>query len=238
MAQHAGSIGTVTPVDEQRDRLIAIFGHELRNHLAPLKNVAQLLDGGTAESAAVGRLLSRQVAGMTRLVDDLIEVQRLRSDRLPVIRRRVALAQIVESAIAVTQSTVNEGGHRLEVSIPDEPTYLNADPLWLCQVLQNLIHNASKCTHRGGRVALHAACDGDEVLITVSDTGRGISADELESLFQAYRRGRQASPHVGGLGIGLYLVRLVVEMHGGTIHACSAGMNGGSQFTVRLPRIG
>ncbi len=225
--------------DRRKDEYLATLAHELRNPLAPISNAVQIV---RAKSPKIPELLwardviDRQVGHMARLLDDLLDVSRISRDKLELKKDRVSLASIVESAIETSRPVIDGGQHELSVSLPKEPVCLDADPLRLAQVLANLLNNAAKYTDPGGRIELIAHREGDMVLVSVRDNGIGIAPQVLPGLFEMFS---QATPALersqGGLGIGLALVKGLVEMHGGTVFARSDGPGAGSEFVVRLP---
>jgi CheY-like chemotaxis protein/two-component sensor histidine kinase len=173
---------------------------------------------------------------MTRLIDDLMDVSRIRSGKIRLRRERVDLAEVVRTAVETSRPLIDEAGHTLTVDLPPDPVPLDADPVRLAQVLLNLLNNAAKYTEPGGRIGLTADRAGDVVAIRVTDTGIGIPADKLPILFDLYSQvDETAERSQGGLGIGLNLVKRLVEKHGGRIEVRSAGPGRGSEFTVTLP---
>jgi two-component system CheB/CheR fusion protein len=182
--------------------------------------------------------MERQVQHLVRLVDDLLEVSRVTRGKIELRKERVELAAIVQSALETSRPLIEEAGHDLTVSLPSEPVYLEADPTRLAQVFLNLLNNAAKYTDPGGRIWLTAELAGNEVLVRVRDTGIGIPADMLPRVFDLFTQAdRTLERSQGGLGIGLSLVRSLVEMHGGTVAAHSDGPGKGSEFIVRLPLL-
>jgi PAS domain S-box-containing protein len=241
-----GFIGSVTDVherklaeqalreaDRRKDEFIATLSHELRNPLAPLANSLELLalTGGAAQSAPVHDMMRRQVNHLVRLTDDLLEISRVTRGALELRRERVELAALVRNALETSDPLIRAGGRRLELALPAEPLWLDGDPVRLAQILANLLSNSAKYTAAGGRIELRARREGASALISVSDDGAGIEAQELPRVFDMFSRGKRSS----GLGIGLALARRLAEMHGGTIAAASAGPGQGAEFSVRLP---
>ena len=234
--QRKGTVATET----EQDRFMAVLGHELRSRLQPTKTAAELLKRDTVDALtrrSLAELIDRQIGGMTRLIDDLLDVARLRSGVFRLRRTRADVAEIIGHAVETVGSIVAARKHTLIVTLPCEPVYLEADVMWLSQALQNLLSNAAKYTNPKGRIGIYAGREGDEVVITVSDDGIGIAPAELDTIFELYAQSGQAGSErsAGGIGLGLYLSRLLVEEHGGFIRAFSAGPGRGSQFTVRLP---
>ncbi|WP_288379712.1 PAS domain-containing protein [uncultured Massilia sp.] len=223
----------------RKTRFLATLAHELRNPLAPLRTGLDLMQLPGASQEALGRaraMMDRQLRQMVHLIDDLMDIARIDSGKIELKRERVALGTIVGAAIEGVMPMVEAAGHDLAVALPEQPLWLDADPTRLAQVLANLLTNACKYTPGGGRIALAARRDGGDAVIEVRDSGIGIPPDALESVFEMFS---QVSQNIGraqgGLGIGLALVRSLVQMHGGTITAASAGAGQGSTFTLRLP---
>jgi len=183
-------------------------------------------------------MLERQLGHLVRLVDDLLDVSRITRDRLELRLGRVELASIVRQAVEAGEPLMDERRQKLQVDLPSEPIYLLADPVRLAQVFGNLLSNASKYTEPGGDIRVGASRQDGQVTVTVTDTGIGIGPDSLERVFEMFAQVHDSIERAqGGLGIGLTLVRRLVEMHGGTIRAWSAGPGKGSEFTVVLPEL-
>jgi PAS domain S-box-containing protein len=233
--------------DRRKDEFLATLAHELRNPLAPICNSLHILRLAGADAAAhepLVEMMERQVGHMVRLVDDLLEVSRITRGKIELRKERVELAAVIRSAVEASQPIIDAGNHQLALSLPAEPISLEADPVRLAQVFANLLNNAAKYTDRGGQIRLSArfvagqSQPPTEIEILVADTGIGIEAEMLPRVFDMFtqvgRSRRQAQP---GLGIGLALVRNLVELHGGTVEARSAGLGKGSEFIVRLPTV-
>jgi PAS domain S-box-containing protein len=225
--------------DRRKDEFIAVLAHELRNPLAPLRNglhVIRLSAGDAHAVTQAGSMMERQLGHMVRLVDDLLDVSRISRNKMELRRARVLLADVLSSAVETARPAVESAGHDLVVSLPPAPVYLDADLTRLAQVFGNLLTNSAKYTEPGGRIWLAAERRGGEVVVSVRDTGIGIPADALPTIFDMFSQvDRAMERSTGGLGIGLALVKGLVEMHGGTVTAESAGPGKGSLFTVRLP---
>jgi PAS domain S-box-containing protein len=225
--------------DRRKDEFIATLAHELRNPLAPVRNAVQVLKKkGTPDPEVTWarEVIERQVAQMARLLDDLLDVSRLSLHKLRLRKGRVTLASVIDSALETSRPLIDAGRHELRVTLPDEPVHLDADPVRLAQVFANLLNNAAKYTDRGGVIRLTAERGGGEVVATVKDTGIGIAAEVLPRIFETFSQATPALERAqGGLGIGLSLVRGLVELHGGSVVARSDGPGAGSEFTVRLP---
>ncbi len=225
--------------DRRKDEFLATLAHELRNPLAPIRNALHLMkhrDGGDQDIEAERAMAERQVAHLARLVDDLMDLARISRGRIELRKEPLELAPAVRQAVEAVQSTIEGRGHALIVSLPAEPIRLEADPTRLEQVIWNLLSNAAKYTEPGGQVRLTALREGGEVVLRVRDTGIGIESDMLPRVFGMFAQADHRSGRTqGGLGIGLSLVKTLVEMHGGTIEAHSQGPGTGSEFVVRLP---
>lgn len=226
--------------DQRKDEFLATLAHELRNPLAPIRNSLHILRLAHADGRGTERvhdMLERQVSHMVRLVDDLMEVSRITRGKFELSKERLDLASVVENAIETCKSLVDAAGQELVVSLPQGTALvLEADAVRLAQVLANLLHNASKYTQAGGRIWLHARQENAEVVVSVKDNGAGIPADMLPRIFDLFTQGDSTYHRAqGGLGIGLTLVRSIVDMHGGTVEAHSDGPGHGSEFVVRLP---
>lgn len=224
--------------DRRKDELIAVLAHELRNPLAPLINGVQLLrragnDAATHKQALA--MIERQTLSIARLVDDLMEMARVTSGQLRLQRERVPLADVVARSVETLSALIDQRRHRLSVTLPSQVLEVSADAARLQQILVNLLNNAAKYTDDGGSIDLIVCREGDRAVIRVRDTGIGIEPELMPRLFQPFTQ----SPYSvgrsrGGLGIGLSLVRRLVELHGGTVEARSE-VGAGSEFTVRLP---
>jgi PAS domain S-box-containing protein len=225
--------------DRRKDDFIALLAHELRNPLAPVRNGLQVmrLAGGDASAVAQARaMMDRQLGHMVRLIDDLLDVSRISRNKMELRRARVLLADVVSNAVETARPAIEAAGHELTVSLPPQPIFLDADLTRLAQVFGNLLSNSAKYTERGGRIWLSAERQKSTVTVSVRDTGIGIPADALPRIFDMFSQvDRSIERSTGGLGIGLALVKGLVEMHGGTVAAESAGPGKGSAFTVRLP---
>jgi len=223
----------------RKDEFIATLAHELRNPLAPVRNAAQLLqyqEDIPASARQARDIIARQVRVMSRLIDDLMDVSRINQGRIELRREQVELAGVVDLAVEASRPSILECGHELVLRLPETPVVLDADPVRLSQVFVNLLTNAAKYTDHGGRIELVAELQEGGVRITVSDDGIGIPAGELPSVFAMFAQVEGALTRSrGGLGIGLTLVKHLVELHGGRVEARSAGVGRGSAFSVTLP---
>ncbi len=225
--------------DRHKNEFLAMLAHELRNPLAPILHALQImrLPGGNAEAAhAASEMMERQVGQMVRLVDDLLDMSRISRGRIELRSEPIELASVLRHAVDATRPLAEVMGHELTITLPPQPVYLHGDPARLTQVVGNLLNNACKFTDGGGRISLTVEQEGGQAVIRVRDTGIGIAAEQIHRIFDMFTQidislGRSIS----GLGIGLTLVKNLVEMHGGTVEAHSAGVGQGSEFVVRLP---
>jgi len=223
----------------RKDEFLATLAHELRNPLAPITNAIEILrlrDPMDGESRWARDVIDRQVRQMTRLVDDLLDVARITRGKITLRMERVALAAVVQGAAEAARPFIEQSGHRLDITLPPQPVWLDADPTRLTQVLLNLLNNAAKYTPHGGGITVDTSTRDGEAVVCVRDDGIGIPAEHLADIFEMFS---QVAPALersqGGLGIGLALARGLVELHGGSIEAHSAGAGQGSEFIVRLP---
>jgi len=226
-------------VDIRKDRFLAILSHELRNPLAPIRNAAQILGSPVVPPQQLQwaqAVIQRQVKHMSWLLDDLLDVARITQGKLELKKSHVSLTYIVDAAVEAARPLLDEKNHHLIVDLPPEAPMLDADPLRLAQVVSNLLNNAAKYTDPGGRIELSARVAMSTVRITVKDNGIGIPAHSLDRIFDMFAQiDSQSSRTEGGLGIGLALVKGLVELHGGTMEVASEGVDQGSEFTVTLP---
>lgn len=234
-------ITDVVEADRRKDEFIATLAHELRNPLAPISTGLEILRrvGELPPLAARTRdMMERQLAHMVRLVDDLLDVSRVSRGKLELRLQPLTLEQVLADALETCNPAIADAGHALTMDVPQQPLRVFGDLTRLAQVFSNLVNNATKYTPRGGRIAVRVAAAGDEVVVEVEDNGSGIAPDMLPHVFDMFAQGH-ARTHTGqpGLGIGLWLVKKLVELHHGTISARSPGPNLGSTFTVRLPRL-
>ena len=225
--------------DRRKDEFLATLAHELRNPLAPLRNCLHVLKMHDAEDPSAARLhamMDRQVSQMVRMVDDLLEVSRITRGNIELRKRTVPLAEILASAVETSRPQLDQAGHRIEVHMPAPTVVLCADPMRLEQVFTNLLNNAAKYTPAGGRIVLKTKVEGDSVQVCVCDNGIGLPAEMLVQVFDMFTQcDHSRSQAQGGLGIGLTLVRSLVEQHGGRVEAHSEGLGFGSEFIVHLP---
>jgi two-component system, chemotaxis family, CheB/CheR fusion protein len=229
----------LSEADRRKDEFLAVLAHELRNPLAPIRNAMQYLRLKAPPDAAQQNardIIDRQVKHLIRLVDDLLDISRISSGKISLQKERVSLALIVTNAIEASRPLIEAENHQLTVTLPAAPVYLDADLTRLAQVLQNLLNNAARYTPPGGKIALNAEFDGQQVVIRITDTGIGIPRDMLSQVFDLFTQvDRSIERSTGGLGIGLTLVQRLVELHGGNVEAHSNGPDQGSEFIIRLP---
>ncbi|HEX5631868.1 MAG TPA: ATP-binding protein, partial [Gemmatimonadales bacterium] len=227
--------------DRRKDEFLATLAHELRNPLAPLRNALYLLrvaDASEATLQSVLAMMERQVAVLVRLVDDLLEISRISRGKITLHRERFPLSEAVLGAVETARPVIEAGGHALSVTMPDAPLWLHADRVRLSQVIANLLSNAAKYTPGGGHITLTARAEDGHAVLVVRDDGIGIQPEALPRIFDLFVQADQSRSRAqGGLGIGLTLVRKIVELHGGTVLATSEGTGRGSEFIVRLPRL-
>jgi two-component system, chemotaxis family, CheB/CheR fusion protein len=225
--------------DRRKDEFLATLAHELRNPLAPIRNSLAILEltGGLGPAAErIREMMERQVNHMVRLVDDLLEISRIRRGTIELRKERIELATMVRGAVEISTPFIEASRHQLAITLPSEPVTLDGDPVRLTQVIANLLNNAAKYNKQPGKIWLTAQRQGTDVVLSVRDTGIGISADMLPRVFEMFTQVDQSEARgQGGLGIGLALVENLVRMHGGSVEARSEGPARGSEFVVRLP---
>ncbi|MFD0738410.1 ATP-binding protein [Lysobacter koreensis] len=229
----------VAETARHKDEFLAMLGHELRNPLAPIRNALHLLgtDGlSRDQNENLRSMMKRQVDHMVRLVDDLVEVSRLSRGTIDLRRERVDITSVLRNAIDLSRPLVDAGKHQLVVDVVDEPLFIDADPVRIAQVFGNLLNNAAKYAAPGGCITLSARREGEQAVVSVRDRGIGIEPEMLPHVFELFTQGRREAHRAqDGLGIGLTLVRSLVEMHDGSVTASSAGCGQGSEFVVRVP---
>ena len=225
--------------DQRKDEFLATLAHELRNPLAPIRNAVEILRLSSGDNPATGEVcavMERQVGNLIRLVDDLLEVSRITRGKIELRMEPVELAAVIRSAVETSRPLIAAAGHQLALSIPAEPLIVRGDPLRLSQVFANLLNNAAKYMDGGGQIWLNVRRDQASVSVLVRDTGVGIPAEHLPTIFDLFTQVQRSTRMAqGGLGIGLSLVRSLTELHGGSVTAHSAGAGCGSEFIVRLP---
>ncbi len=227
--------------NRRKDEFLAMLAHELRNPLAPIRNAVQVL--GLQASLEPGLqwakdIIDRNVGQMARLVDDLLDVSRITRGKIRLQKEPIELAPVVSQAAEISRPLIDERRHAFRVSAPDKPIWVNGDATRLAQVVANLLNNAAKYTDEGGRIELILEQLGDEAVMRVSDTGVGLPPEMLEEVFGLFTQvDRSCDRAQGGLGIGLTLVRRLIEMHGGRVEAFSNGPGQGTEFVARLPAL-
>jgi two-component system, sensor histidine kinase len=225
---------------EELERFVAILAHELRNPLASLRSCIELLQDAPArppESNVVGAL-DRQTNMLVRLVDDLLDVSRIKAGKIELKPELVELADVVDAAIAMCRPSIDTRRHELALEVCAEPVPIVADPVRLSQVVANVLGNAARYTAPGGRIAVTLGASGDEAFVRIRDNGIGIPTELQESIFTMFVQERVRSDGSGGLGLGLALARRLIEMHAGTIAVHSDGRDRGSTFELRMPCAG
>ncbi len=227
--------------DRRKTEFLATLAHELRNPLAPLASGLQVMKLSATDPVVVERtrsMMERQVNHMVHLVDDLLDIARITTGKVELKPERVDLQTIIASAVETSMPLIEAGRHELVVDVPDEVMLLEVDLTRVAQVVSNLLNNAAKYTPARGRIGLAVYREGNEVVIAISDTGIGIPPAAMPTVFEMFTQvGRNMERAQGGLGIGLSLVRRLIELHGGTVSAASEGVGRGSTFTVRLPLL-
>jgi signal transduction histidine kinase len=231
----------LSEADRRKDEFLAILAHELRNLLAPIRNGLQLMRLAADDSDTVERartIMERQVMQLMRLVDDLVDVSRISRGKIELRREHVPLAAAVDMAVETGRPLIERMNHTLTVTLPEAPVIVDADLTRLTQVFLNLLNNAAKYTDRGGHIRLTAKRQESNVVVSIRDSGIGIAADQLPGIFEMFSQvDRSPEKSQGGLGIGLTVVKQLLELHGGAIEANSEGLGKGSEFVVRLPIV-
>jgi len=220
--------------DQRKDEFLAALAHELRNPLAPIRNSVGLLALG-APTAEVLPMIERQVNHLLRLVDDLTEVSRMTRGKIALRKTVLDVADVVQAAVEMSRPLIESANHKLSITLPLVPVFVEADATRLTQVFSNLLNNAANYTEPGGSISIAAERDGDEVVVTVTDTGIGIPAEALSKVFEMFAQMSTRGGSQSGLGLGLTLARSLAMLHGGSVTAESEGPGKGSRFTVRLP---
>jgi signal transduction histidine kinase len=241
VAERSRAEQALKEADRNKDEFLAVLSHELRNPLAPIANALQLMrmnDSGAQKVQQSREVIERQLAQLTRLVDDLLDVSRITRGKITLVREPVTVATLIERAVETVQPLIEEHEQVLTLEGPATTLWVDGDPLRLTQALGNILGNAAKYTNRGGRVRLSARQEGEQVVIRIRDDGIGIPAERLPMIFDLFTQLDRSGDHPqSGLGIGLALVRRLIEMHGGSVRAVSEGAGRGSEFIVRLPLL-
>lgn len=242
--ENARLVEDLQDASRRKDEFLATLAHELRNPLAPLRNMLEVMkrtDGNREPVQQAHDMMDRQLVHMVRLIDDLLDVSRVSRvsrGKLELRRERIELAPVVNQAVESCRGLIGCAGHEVSIALPTEPVYLYADPVRLTQIFDNLINNACKYTEPGGRIRLTAECRDGEVAVKIKDTGIGIPPDKLGGIFEMFAQVDHSLERLqGGLGIGLTLVKQLVEMHDGRVTAHSDGPGRGSEFVVCLPML-
>jgi PAS domain S-box-containing protein len=228
----------LSEADRRKTEFLATLAHELRNPLAPIQHGLQLMRVQAENFETFNQvrdMLERQVNQMVHLVNDLLDIARITNGKIELQKAYANVGDLVNMAVETSLPLINASAHRLIVAVPDEMIHVYVDPGRVSQVISNLLNNAAKYTPQGGVIELEVTRDGNEVLVSVTDNGIGIAPESIDAIFGLFRQvGHDFERSQGGLGIGLSLVRQLVELHGGTASAASAGAGGGSTFTIRL----
>ena len=239
VTDHKRAEDALHEADRRKDEFLATLAHELRNPLAPIRFALTLLErGGPDSSLRARQVIERQVAHLVRLVDDLLDVSRITRNKIQLRREPMAVGETMRLAVESAAPAAAAAGHELTVVEPAEDVHVDGDAARLVQVFTNLLNNAVKFTPPGGHIRFEASAGPDDVVLSVGDDGAGVEPALLPHLFEMFHQGPGVVPRSqGGLGIGLALAKRLVEMHGGTIEASSAGVGHGAEFRVTLPRV-
>ena len=239
--EREGYLAALQEADRRKDTFLATLSHELRNPLAPIRNAAEVLTSAKITPLQLRwaqSVIRRQVTHMAWLLDDLLDLARITQGKLCLRREPCSLRSVVEAALETSRPFIDRKDHKLTTVLPEENLTLHADPLRLAQVLSNLLTNSAKYTDAGGHIELAARVKDDELIISVKDNGIGIPAEQLHRLFTMFSQVSPSSARAeGGLGIGLALVKGLMDLHGGSVEARSGGLGAGSEFIVRMPLI-
>lgn len=235
LAAHADALKAA---DQRKDDFLAILAHELRNPLAPLRLGLDLLkrDPNSTNAADIRDTMDRQLGHLVRLIDDLMDVARVRQGKIELRKKLVKVESVISAAVESSQPAIETAGHTLAVDLPPQALWLDADLTRLAQVVANLLNNAVKYTPSGGRIDLKVRADDSELVIVVADSGIGIPLEMQSKIFELFTQApNHAERSQGGLGLGLAIVKRLVDMHGGAVSASSGGEGQGSEFMVRIP---
>ena len=238
ITERKGAEEALLEMDRRKDEFLAVLAHELRNPLAPIKTGLDVLrrTGLQGNSERMLEIMGRQISHLVGLVDDLLDISQISAGKITIRSERILLSDSIHEAIDMTRDLIAENELDLQLNLPEEPIYIDADPLRITQVFVNIITNAAKYTDKGGRIEISAEVRGSDVFVTVADTGIGISKEMLPKVFDVFMQAPQSPCRPqAGLGIGLALVRRILALHGGSIEAFSEGAGRGSQFVIRLP---
>ncbi|WP_137679208.1 hybrid sensor histidine kinase/response regulator [Aurantiacibacter suaedae] len=226
--------------DQQKNRFLGVLAHELRNPLAVLLAGLNFLERPREglDLATVRESMRRHLSHMTRLVDDLLDINRIEHGKISLRKEMVLLSDILPPALEIAGPAIEASGHELQVEVPDDPVTLNVDPARFIQIIGNIVSNAARYTPNGGKITVVVSTQGDKVSITVADNGVGIPAEQQSIIFEMFEQSDNGRGFIGdGLGIGLALVKQLVELHGGEIHLVKSAPGEGSTFEVQLPLV-
>ncbi len=239
IAQRKRAEEMLRETDRRKDEFLAMLAHELRNPLAPIRNSIHIIQQQISDEELLRRpleMMERQVRQLAGLVDDLLDVSRITRGQINLRKQTLELSEVVAQAVEANRPLLEARQHHFDVQLPDEPIFVEADPTRLSQVILNLLNNAAKYTEDGGYISLSVERSGTEVVLRVRDSGMGISPETLPKIFELFVQGERTLDRAqGGLGIGLTVVRRLVELHGGSVQAFSQGLGRGSEFVIRLP---
>jgi two-component system, sensor histidine kinase len=239
LMQQARAEQALVQADQRKDEFLATLAHELRNPLAPIRTGLHILakmPGGDERSLRLHEIMERQMGQMVKLIDELLEVSRISTGKVVLQKERVDMRSVINLALEGSQPLVDAARHSLHVEMLDEPVWVFGDPSRLAQVVSNLVNNAAKYTPNGGRIRVVLSQQGDDAVVSVEDSGMGIPENMLTHVFDMFAQvNRTLDRSQGGLGIGLSLVRRLMELHGGSVEAQSEGPDCGSRFTLRMP---
>jgi signal transduction histidine kinase len=228
-------------LDRRKDEFLSMLAHELRNPVAPIRNAAEalcILQLPDQRQRSLVEIIKRQVAQLTRLLDDLLDVARITQGRIELRLERVSISSCLEIAVEMTQPLIREKGHRLSVTQSVAPLYVHADRVRIAQCITNMLLNAAKYTEESGEIRVHVSSDAEAAVVEITDTGIGIASEFLPRAFDLFAQGdRTIDRSQGGLGVGLSVCKQLIEMHGGTVSALSAGLGKGSTFVIRIPLV-
>jgi signal transduction histidine kinase len=232
-------IEAAAAADRHKDEFLAMLAHELRTPLAPILSAVQILRRQAADNPMVQRareVVERQALHQARLLDDLLDVSRITRGKIELRRRTVSVSAAITEALEVTRGLIQAKAQSIVVALPEESAFVDADPTRLTQIITNLLNNAAKYTHAGGRISVTCLRDSEQVVVLVRDNGSGIPREMLSRIFDLFAQAEPSTARThGGLGIGLTLVKNLVELHGGSVIARSRGRGTGSEFEVRFP---
>jgi signal transduction histidine kinase len=239
MAERRGAEQALRRADRHKNEFLATLAHELRNPLAPIRNALYMLRIAGDDRVRAGEMLQimeRQLQQMVRLIDDLLDVSRITTGKLMIKKEDVDLSEVIRNAVEAKRPMLADRKHTLKIEVPPDAVHLEGDPVRLAQVFTNLLDNAAKYTMPGGLISVVASLEGDEVVVRITDSGIGIARDMLSEIFEMFTQvDRSLERSTAGLGVGLSLVRRLVELHGGSVSAHSEGVDKGSTLVVRLP---